>query len=232
MWRCGMVFLLLFAGIGFTQTIDSDGYQFNIEAKNRWGKPIENFKSKVKIKNGEAKIEVRALGYIITPKKVPLQDGQTDYDVIVVMRDPWIDIDVRNTRGEIVSTLDVEKGHAVSSKEYRVEISIMEFNYSNFTSWDVEVEVDHWPIFGADVEVYGSAFNRRLVLTLPRAVFKYSYRPNLLIEIPKDGHFLVRSRKEKSQKLNFQIQNHQELQELPLLKIQTKLNALKGLMSR
>lgn len=200
-------FLAVLSG-GHTEKIFTDGYQFNIQVINRWSKPVNEFKSKVKLKDNKAKIQVRAAGYLPTSQEVLLLEGQTQYNVKVKVREAWTDIDVRNTQGGYVSTVHRELGSEVASDQYRVEISILEFNYSHFTSWDVDLEIDNWPILGAEIKVTGSAFQRQLVITLPRKYFRNSFNPRLQVEIPRDGFSLKEARISKLRKLNFQLHNN------------------------
>ena len=193
---------------GHAQQILEDDYQFNIYVVNRWSKPVEEFKSKVKLKNGKAKIQVRAHGYLPASQEILLLDGQLQYDVKLKVRGIWTDIEVFNTAGEHVTTVPRELGSEVASDQYRVEIAILDFYYSHFTSWDVDLTVDNWPILGADIQVVGAGFQRRIIITLPRKHFRFSYRPRIRIEIPRDGYGLKEARTTKFRKLRFQIHNN------------------------
>jgi hypothetical protein len=208
MIRTFSLVFFVFVSAAFSQVIETGGYRFELQVANEWGKEIENYRSSARIKNNRAFIKTRARGYRPTQTEVDLQEGQNDYSVDIELRDPWVDIELQSTGGEHIFSRMEKRGEDVSGDEFSFELTILEWDYKFFTPWDVEIQIENWPIYRAHVEVRGFGFGRIVEITFPRQELQY-YSNDITVKIPKDGG-LRQSREEKARTLRFQIQNKVE----------------------
>ncbi len=196
---------LILVSTGISEIIEEGPYTFNIEAVNRWNMEIERVRFKVDLDGNRAMIKARSRGYRATRVSMDLQEGKSEYDVTVTLREPWIDLDVKTTRGEHIFTRIKNRGNQVPGDKYSVEITILEMDFKYFTPWDVKIEIDNWPLWRADVDVDGLIFGRKVIITFDRKELRH-FNNDILVKIPKDGERL-QHREEMRKKLLFSLQN-------------------------
>jgi hypothetical protein len=222
-----LVLWILLGSMGFAEVVDEGPYRFDLSVVNRWNVEIENVRVRVDVDVDRAMIKAGAKGYRATRMTVDLQEGQTEYEVTIKLREPRVRVEVMTTRGESIFTQIKSRGRQVSGDKYSFVITVLEMDYKYFTPWDVDIEIDNWPLWRADIDVDGLIFGRKITITFDRKELR-RFSNDIVVKIPKDGQ--VRKNREKTQKmLLFSLQNKIENPHATREDIEKKLGELEGL---
>jgi|GEM_PF-1838985 len=190
----------------YSEIIRVSRYRFDVKAFNEWGREIKTFRGRGRLEGSKVFLSFRAFGYRPTHTMVALKEGQTLYPVRIEMKDPFFEILLKNRRGEIIESHMEPLSEFIAPGEFSFEVEIRDWQYSDFTPWDVEIRIDRRKLERAFVALRGYGYGRIIEINFPRDNLK-EYSNEIEIKIPRDKQ-VSQSLLRKKKQLRFHLQNH------------------------
>ena len=205
----------------------SQGYSFNVNVRNKSYQSVNHARGNVWISGNRAQIEIRADGYRSTRETVYLRENQKYYSVNARLQDPTIFYRVRNASYQsIPGAYARENTIGVWGDEFRFEIRLPKEGYSEFDSFDVEVDCTGGFVFGERINVYDMGSQRRVEITVKRRNMS-EHSNTFKVTLPSNEE-LRGHRRKLVRTISYKLMNEkEEMEEEQIEKLEEKLAGLK-----
>ncbi len=209
-------FVLVFLSLTslHAQFIVEGDYSFDVEVVNSEHKPVWFAKVRVVMAGFTALIRANAKGYFSSGEAVLLRANQKHYQVKIQLKDPVLNLEVRDTKGKRVPAQVEKSQFGAEADRFQFKLLIPGVDYSGFREDDVEIELNQKLLRNVDIRVNQGGFAKNVIVRILRKDLR-DYANSILVRLPRNEDLNSVRRTLKHKRL-FERQNRGEIQDLTI----------------
>lgn len=173
--------------VSATTYYTSGEYRFTCDVRNEASKDIRDVRVSGYVSGNSARLDFRADGYQQAYENVYLNANQKDYRVYVRMRDPYVNYDVYDNGGNIVSGAYVNASQFMYwGDEYGMRFTVPKKGFDQLQHSDVQVKVNYFTPFGERVYLRSLGSSWEIEVVIKRRDLDRSFN-KIYLYLKKDG---------------------------------------------